>query len=281
MSRPLRLEYQNALYHITSRGDRRENIYDDDEDRIKFLTIFESVIKRFNWICHSYCLMDNHYHLLIQTPDANLSQGMRQLNGVYTQSYNRRHQITGHLFQGRYKAIHVDEEAYLLELSRYIVLNPVKANMVEQAEDWCWSSYQAMVGVVKPPTWLAIDGILIQFNKNRQKAVDSYQKFVMEGIKNGPIWEQVKRQVYLGNDHFIDEVQEHIEHQKNDVQIPKIQKRAKGLSLKEYKQMESDRNIAIYKAYSSGAYSYNDIGQFFKLHFVTIGKIVRRLEAKG
>lgn len=281
MSRPLRLEYENALYHVTSRGDRRENIYDDDEDRIKFLSIFESVIKRFNWICHAYCLMDNHYHLLIQTPDANLSQGMRQLNGVYTQSYNRKHQIMGHLFQGRYKAIHVDEEAYLLELSRYIVLNPVKANMVEQPEDWRWSSYQSMIGSVKRPMWLAVDGILIQFNKNREKARNSYQQFVIEGIKNGPIWEQVKRQVYLGNDDFIDKIQEHIKHNKNDVQIPKVQKRAKALSLEEYQQLESDRNSAIYKAYCSGAYSYKELGQFFELHFVTIGKIVRMLEGKG
>jgi len=281
MSRPLRLEYENALYHVTSRGDRRENIYDDDEDRIKFLSIFESVIKRFNWLCHAYCLMDNHYHLLIQTPDANLSQGMRQLNGVYTQSYNRKHQIMGHLFQGRYKAIHVDEDAYLLELSRYIVLNPVKANMVEQPEDWRWSSYQSMIGSVKRPKWLAVDGILIQFNKNRKKAIDSYHQFVIEGIKNGPIWQQVKRQVYLGNDDFIDKIQEHIKHNKNDVQIPKVQKRSKALRLEEYQQLECDRNTAIFNAYCSGAYSYKELGEFFGLHFVTIGKIVRRLEGKG
>ena len=127
MSRPLRLEFPGALYHITSRGDRRENIYEDDIDRKKFLTVFASVITQFNWHCYAYCLMDNHYHLLVQTADSNLSKGMRQLNGVYTQAYNRRHNKTGHLFQGRYKAILVDEDSYLLELSRYIVLNPVKA----------------------------------------------------------------------------------------------------------------------------------------------------------
>lgn len=129
MSRPLRLEFPDALYHVTSRGDRRENIYDDSTDKELFSSIFGQVISQFNWICYAYCLMDNHYHLLIQTPDSNLGKGMRQLNGVYTQTYNRRHHKVGHLFQGRYKSILVDEEAYLLELSRYIVLNPVKAGM--------------------------------------------------------------------------------------------------------------------------------------------------------
>lgn len=263
MSRPLRLEYQNALYHVTSRGDRRENIYEDDGDRDIFLSVFASVIKRFNWICHAYCLMDNHYHLLVQTPDANLSKGMRQINGVYTQAYNRKHQIMGHLFQGRYKAIHVDEETYLLELSRYIVLNPVKANMVKQPGDWRWSSYLAMIETVKTPEWLAVDGLLIQFNESRQKAIKSYRQFVMEGIKNGPIWEQLNRQVYLGNEDFIEKIQEHKKVNKNDDQIPKIQKRSKALSLEEYKQNDKERNTAIYKAYSSGAYSYKEIGDYF------------------
>ncbi len=119
MSRPIRIEFSGALYHVTSRGDRREAIYEDDEDRIRFLEILQNVITDFNWTCHAYCLMTNHYHLVIETPDANLSKGMRQLNGVYTQASNRRHQRSGHLFQGRYKAILVDADAYLLELSRY------------------------------------------------------------------------------------------------------------------------------------------------------------------
>lgn len=127
MARPLRLEFPNALYHITSRADRRENIYDDDTDRIAFLETLGKVIADYNWLCHSYCLMDNHYHLIIETLDGNLSNGMRQLNGVYTQTTNRRHSRSGHLFQGRYKAILVDKNQYLLELARYVVLNPVRA----------------------------------------------------------------------------------------------------------------------------------------------------------
>ncbi len=124
MARPIRLEFAGALYHVTSRGDRQEDIYDVDNDRQDFLSILEDVCSRHNWICHAYCLMSNHYHLLIETPDANLSKGMRQLNGVYTQTYNRAHHRVGHVFQGRYKAILVQKESYLLELSRYIVLNP-------------------------------------------------------------------------------------------------------------------------------------------------------------
>ena len=175
MSRPLRLEFPGALYHITSRGDRREDIYEDDTDRGKFLTIFESVISRFNWVCYAYCLMGNHYHLLVQTPDSNLSKGMRQLNGVYTQAYNRRHNKTGHLFQGRYKAILVDEDAYLLELSRYIVLNPVKANLVKQVDDWQWGSYRSMIGSALLPEWLSGDYLLAQFDDNRNKAIKQYK----------------------------------------------------------------------------------------------------------
>jgi len=130
MSRPLRLEYAGALYHVTSRGDRREAIYEEDNDRNALISMLEGVCDRYNWICHAYCLMSNHYHLLIETPDANLSKGMRQLNGVYTQTYNRAHGREGHVLQGRYKAMLVEKEHYLQELSRYIVLNPVRAGMV-------------------------------------------------------------------------------------------------------------------------------------------------------
>ena len=118
MSRPIRIEFCGALYHVTSRGDRREAIYEDDQDRHIFLALLAKVIRQFNWCCHGYCLMGNHYHLLIETPDGNLSKGMRQLNGVYTKTSNRRHQRVGHLFQGRYKAILVDADSYLLELTR-------------------------------------------------------------------------------------------------------------------------------------------------------------------
>ena len=154
MARPLRIELAGGLYHVTARGDRREPIYRGDADRSAWLTLFGEVCERFNWRCHGWCQMTNHYHCVIETPDANLSAGMRQLNGVYTQHFNRTHRLVGHLFQGRFKAILVERDAYLLELSRYVVLTPVRARMVERAGDWRLSIYRAMMGLAPAPPWL-------------------------------------------------------------------------------------------------------------------------------
>jgi len=181
MARPLRLEFPGALYHVTARGNHQEDIYEEDGDRLEFLSVFQEVCDRYNWICHAYCLMSNHYHLLIETPDANLSKGMRQLNGVYTQAFNRKHNRVGHLFQGRYKAILVEKDSYLFELSRYIVLNPVRAQMVRSAVNWRWSSYRAMIGQIKTPVFLESDWILSAFGKRKSKAIIGYKKFVSEG----------------------------------------------------------------------------------------------------
>ncbi len=275
MARPLRLEYPYALYHITSRGDRRENIYEDDADREQYLDVLSSVINQFNWVCFAYCLMDNHYHLLVQTPDGNLSKGMRQLNGVYTQSYNRRHKKTGHLFQGRYKAILCQEEAYLLELSRYIVLNPVKARIVKRAENWKWSSYQATTGRSLVPEWLSVEYLLSQFSRQKKAAIRKYEAFVEEGLKNGPIWDQLKNQVYLGDAKFIEKALSHLDEQQQDVQIPKSQKRPIPQALEYYERHTLNRNDAIINAYLSGGYSYEELGRYFSLHFTTVGKIIR------
>ncbi len=147
MARPLRIEYEGAVYHVTSRGNARNKIFNDNRDREIFLSILSTVVVRYSWLCHSYCLMDNHYHIMIETPDANLSMGMRQLNGIYTQKYNKRHHKTGHIFEGRFKAILVQKDNYLLELCRYVVLNPVRAGVVGKPEDWRWSSYQATAGL--------------------------------------------------------------------------------------------------------------------------------------
>ena len=275
MSRPLRLEFPDALYHVTSRGDRREDIYEDNVDRQRYLDVFEEVIKQFNWICYAYCLMDNHYHLLIQTPEGNLSKGMRQLNGIYTQAYNRRHNKTGHLFQGRYKAILVDEDAYLLELSRYIVLNPVKAHMVKQAKHWKWSSYCATIGRESIPQWLSADHLLTQFSKQRKTAIRKYESFVQEGLMNGPIWTELSNQIFLGDAAFIEKMQSHLSGQQNDVQIPKVQKRAKPKPLDYYERHSENRNDALITAYASGDYSYEELGRYFALHFTTVGRIIR------
>ena len=175
MARPLRIEFPNALYHITSRGNRGEDIYLSDQDRGAFLNILQQVRERYNWVCHSYCLMSNHYHLLVETPEANLSRGMRHLNGVYTQRFNHAHRRDGHLFQGRYKAILVQKDAYLLELSRYIVLNPVRAGMVRSARDWRWSNYRATAGMAAVPDWLHVDWLLSCFGQRRKQGLLQYR----------------------------------------------------------------------------------------------------------
>ncbi len=146
MFRPLRIEFPGALYHLTARGDGREDIYVDDEDRKRFLALVGGVCERFNWVGYAYCLMSNHYHLVMETPDGNLSSDMRHLNGVYTQRFNTRHGRVGHVFQGRYKAILAERDSYLLELCRYVVLNPVRAEMVRHASQWRWSSYRDTTG---------------------------------------------------------------------------------------------------------------------------------------
>ena len=172
MSRPLRIEYAGALYHVTSRGDGQKEIYLDDKDRREFLTILGRVCERFNWMVHAYCLMSNHYHILVETPEGNLSQGMRQLNGVYTQSFNKNHKRVGHVYQGRYKAIIVQKDSYLLELSRYVVLNPVRARMVRSVVDWPWSSYRSTCGMTPPYEWQDTDWVLSAFSTRRKTAIE-------------------------------------------------------------------------------------------------------------
>ena len=164
--------------------------------------------------------MDNHYHLLIQTPDGNLSKGIHQLNGVYTQASNRRHK-RGAFVPGRFKAILVDSDAYLLELSRCIVLNPVRAAMVKKPQQWAWSSYHACVGLEEVPDWLAVDGLLAQLAKRRSLAQARYTQFVQEGIKAKSPWENLKSQVFLGDEAFVQRMQAHLDPSNDTMQIPR------------------------------------------------------------
>jgi putative transposase len=146
MARPLRIEFEGALYHVTSRGNDREMIFFTDTDRVAFLELLHDVVERFSWVCHAYCQMTNHYHLVVETPVANLSRGMRHINGVYTQRINKLNKRSGHVLQGRFKSVLVEKESHLLELARYVVLNPVRAKMVRSAKDWKWSSYREFRG---------------------------------------------------------------------------------------------------------------------------------------
>jgi len=280
MARPLRLEFAGALYHVTSRGNRREMIFESDDDRHTFLSVFEEVCETFNWECHAYCLMGNHYHLLIETPDGNLSKGMRQLNGVYTQHFNRTHSRVGHVFQGRYKAILVEKNSYLLELCRYIVLNPVRAAMVRSAIDWPWSSYRATVGYQQGFNALNIDWILAAFGERREAATICYERFVAEGMNQLSPWKQLKNQIYLGSDQFVDDMQKRIERPDMLSEIPSSQRRSLAKSLQHYADVASSRNEAIVLSYSSGGYGMKEIGDFFGLHYSRISRIIREAKRK-
>ena len=222
MTRPLRIEFAGALYHVTSRGDRREDIYLDDADRERFLGVLAEVCERHRWVCHAYCLMSNHYHLLVETREATLGKGMRQLNGVFTQRFNRRHHRVGHVFQGRYKAILVDKDSYLVELARYMVLNPVRAAMVRSARDWPWSSYRATAGFAPMPEWLTVDWLLSAFGRRRGLAMEAYRRFVSEGRNQPSPWRDLRQQVYLGDDAFVEDMQAKIKADASLDEIPSL-----------------------------------------------------------
>ena len=276
MSRPLRLEFSGALYHITSRGDNRKAIYFEETDFELFLSVLNDVCEQYNWVIHSYCLMTNHYHLLIETPDANLSKGIRQLNGVFSQKINKKHRRVGHLFQGRYKSILIDKDAYLLELCRYIVLNPVRAKMVDSPSQWIWSNWHYMVGNITSPPWLATDSILSLFSHNRKDAIKEYCEFVFSG-EGISIWENLRHQVFLGNDEFVEKYQSLQDELNGDLkEIPLKQRRKPALTLLQYQQQSSSRDEAIFLSYQSGAYTLKDIGEHFKLHYSRVSRIIAK-----
>jgi len=273
MTRPLRIEYPGAVYHVTSRGNARQEIFLDDEDRFRFLETLHQVVDRFNWLCHAYCLMNNHYHLLIETVDPTLSRGMRQLNGVYTQAFNRYHNRVGHVFQGRFKAIHVEKEAYLLELSRYVVLNPVRAGMVRAAKDWPWSSYRATAGLVKRPRLLTTNWLLDQLGSDRASAQKAYRQFVSQGRGASP-WAELKGQIYLGSDSFIASLP--ITDQ-GVLEVPKRQRLVNRPSLRDL--FADDRSIeTISQAYRDHGYTQREIAEHLGIHYATISRRIKKWE---
>ena len=273
MTRPLRIEYPGAVYHVTSRGNARQEIFLDDEDRFGFLETLHQVVDRFNWLCHAYCLMSNHYHVLIETVDPTLSRGMRQLNGVYTQAFNRRHNRVGHVFQGRFKAIHVEKEAYLLELSRYVVLNPVRAGMVRAAKDWPWSSYRATAGLAKSPRLLTTNWLLNQFGSDRTRAKKAYRQFVSQGRGASP-WKELRGQVYLGGDSFIASLPTT---DQRVLEVPKRQRLVNRPSLRDL--FADDRSIeTIYQAYCDHGYTQREIAELLGVHYATISRRIKKWE---
>lgn len=281
MSRPLRLELAGGLYHLTSRGDRREDIYIADSDRKKWLEIFGQVCKRFNWKCHSYCLMRNHYHIVVETVEGNLSKGMRHLNGVYTQYFNQTHQRVGHVFQGRYKGILVEKDSYLLELSRYVVLNPVRARMVNDAKAWPWSSYLAMVGAGVVPEWLEIDWLLSQFGAQRKRAIAKYKDFVREGVGLPSLWSNLSRQIYLGGEYFVERMQKELDNNADLSEIPRMQRRPQAKPLEHYLMKYKDKKRGMVEAFCTGDYTMKEIATQFGVHYSTVSRAIKRAEEES
>lgn len=282
MARPLRIEYPGGVYHITSRGNAQQPIFLSNTDKESFLNTLSFVTERFNWLCHAYCLMDNHYHLLIETPDGNLSKGMRQLNGVYTQRFNRNHRRVGHIFQGRYKAILVEKESYLLELCRYVVLNPVRAGMVDRPDKWLWSSYRATVGMKKASEFLTTGWILGQFAGNRRKAESRFRSFIKEGIIKESPWKELKGQIFLGGAEFIDRFKGIIEKVDDIKEIPRVQRHINRPGLSEIFKARGklQRDKSIYKAHVEFGYSLKEIADYLDLHYTTVSKIINAMEHK-
>lgn len=245
MSRPLRIEYKDAYYHVMNRGAGRRDIFDHDEHRSMFLELLRECVESYQAQVHAYCLMDNHYHLLISTPKANLNRIMRHLNGVYTQRYNRLEKTDGSLFRGRYKAIVVDADAYLLSVSRYIHLNPVSADRVKKAHEYPWSSYRAYIGHDPSPRWLCTEKTLSMIGSRSQQP--RYQQFVEGGLDPEILkfYENKKQLPILGSTRFINKMKrrfrpdKEIAEQKR-VQLPVSLTRLVALAAKEF-QLDKTR----------------------------------------
>lgn len=295
MVRPLRIEYPGAVYHVTSRGDRREPIAKDDMDRTAFLSIAGQALVRFDAHVWAYCLMGNHYHLVIRTREANLSRLMRHINGVYTQTFNRRHQLTGHLFQGRFKAILVDSDSYLLEVCRYVDLNPVRAHMVDRPDAYRWSSYRALARLADKPDWLNVHSVYEQLapGKGAAYAAAKYAQFVAEG-KGIKLWdEHLKQQIYLGDDDFIARMQQHagLDAQspnrpgvRRQANVSKIQSNAPALDsdIRRYANIKhkskAERNQNMTNAFYQGGHTQTAIALAFDVSGSTVSRVIKEFE---
>lgn len=272
MARPLRIEFAGALYHVTSRGNAREPIFLDDGDRHAFLERLAEVVDRHRWLCHAYCLMTNHYHLLVETPAADLSRGMHLLNGVYSQRFNVRHERVGHVLQGRFTAILVERESHHFELARYVVLNPVRAGIVRAPEEYRWSSLRATVGLDPAPPWLATGALLVGFGSRAR-----YLAFVRAGIGLASPWTRL-RGVLLGSDEFVARLAPRIDPKAAEAEIPRDQRLGSRPSLESLFppavcSNRRLRNARIRDLARSGRFSVAEVGRHLGLHYSTVSRI--------
>jgi hypothetical protein len=226
--------------------------------------------------------MNNHYHLVIETPDGNLSKGMRQLNGVYTQAFNRRHRRVGHLFQGRFKGILVQKESHFLEVCRYVVLNPVRAKAVDHPRLWAWSSYRATGGLASIPRCLTVDEILNHFGQRRSPAQQKYRHYVAQGISGATIWENLEAQSLLGLEGFANALRGHVSSRQKVREIPKGQRLIGRPSLhklfEERGKKKTVRDRTIRDAVNQHGYSQVEVARHLKLHYSTISRLIKSVD---
>ncbi len=232
VARPLRLSYPGAVYHVMARGHGRVSAYRDDADREAFLEILGAVAGEHAWAVHGYCLMGNSYDLLVETPRGDLSAGMRSVSGRYAQAFNRRHRRRGPLFEGRFRATLVQKASHLLELCRYVVLNPVRAKLVERPEQWSWSNYRATAGLSTAPAWLAVDWTLAMFARTPTVARLRYRRFVRAGRGAASPFEAVEGQIYLGDAKFVKRMQAKAAQWAEVDEIPRAQRTPRAASVK-------------------------------------------------
>lgn len=275
MGRPLRISFPGAFYHVTSRGNERRSIYQTNRDFEKFIGYLESATERYGARIHCFCLMTNHYHLLLETPRGNLQAILHHLNTGYTNYFNTKKKRVGHLFQGRYKAILVEKDHYALELSRYIHLNPVRAQLVKDPDQYPWSSYSAYGEKKKRWSWLHTDFILAQISRNKRKALRGYREYTQRGITENledPLKKTIASTV-IGSEKFIEWVRERwAKRERADREVPAIRKLARrpelSLILHECEErfgkafLES-RRMALYLSHHLSGLSLREIGEYF------------------
>ena len=268
MARPLRLQVPGGFYHVMARGNAKAHVFLDDTDRQQFLANLHRVATRLDWHLLAFCLMANHYHLLLETPRATLARGMRDLNGAHAQAFNHRHGRVGHVFQGRYKAVLVQRGAYLLEVIRYIVRNPVAAGLCAAPEDWHWSSHRATLGLSTAPPCLRVHTTLRHFGTEVATSRAQYARFVAVdvAIKNDG-W---MHPIVAGTDPFAKSA---VGEQPQSSEIPRTQRATQ--TLRHYQRQSCDRNEAMRLAYASGLYSLAEIGRHFGLHYSTVSRVCR------
>lgn len=288
MARPLRIEFPGAVYHVTCRGDRREPIFTDDTDRQHLLGILGDACRRFDARALAYCLMGNHYHLVLQTQAANLSRVMRQVNGVYTQRFNRRHGITGHLLQGRFHAVLVDRDAYLLEVCRYVDLNPVRAGFAAHPGEWRWSSYRALVGLAAPPAWLDAPLVWGQLlgehavdDDHRPRAAQSYAALV-DSAHDHRLWQSPihRQRIFLGDEAFVGRSLALAKPAAiRDPNIPRTE-RASPASLDDWLLCCASREEAVARAYLESRWTMTRIARALGVSVQHVSRLIRKWERR-